>query len=93
MINNMKYIIYYLIIINTISLIIFGIDKYFAKKGLWRIKEITLILISIIGGSIGSIICMKIFHHKTLKPLFKYGIPLIIISQIILTYYLINSVF
>ena len=60
------------------------IDKQKAKKHKWRISENTLILISILGGSIGSIIGMQLFRHKTKHVKFKLGLPIILIMQIIL---------
>lgn len=62
------------------------IDKQKAKKHKWRISENTLILISILGGSIGSIIGMQLFRHKTNHIKFKLGLPTILIIQIILLY-------
>lgn len=60
------------------------IDKQKAKRHKWRISENTLILISILGGSIGSIIGMQLFRHKTKHIKFKLGLPIILIMQIIL---------
>ncbi len=62
------------------------IDKQKAKRHKWRISENTLILISILGGSIGSIIGMQLFRHKTKHVKFKLGLPVILIIQIILLY-------
>ena len=73
----------YLIIINILSFILFGIDKYNAIKHNYRISEKTLFTISILGGSIGSIIGMKVFRHKTKKKYFTIGFPAILIFEII----------
>lgn len=59
-----------------------NIDKKRAVNQKWRIKESTLILISLIGGSVGMLFGMKIFHHKTKKKLFSVGVPLILVLQI-----------
>ncbi len=59
-----------------------GIDKSRAIKRLWRIPESTLFIIAVIGGSIGSIIGMKFFHHKTKHWYFVYGMPAILIIQL-----------
>lgn len=56
--------LYYLIAINFITFIVYGIDKYKAKKSKWRIPEATLLLIAVIGGSIGAWTGMKVWHHK-----------------------------
>ena len=66
----------------------YGIDKWKAKKGSWRISEATLLILAAIGGSIGALLGMKIWHHKTMHKKFKYGLPLILIIQIILIGYL-----
>ena len=79
----MNNIIIYLIIVNIISFIIYGIDKLLAIKHLYRISEIALITLSSLGGSIGSILGMVIFHHKTKKIKFIILNPLILIIQII----------
>lgn len=86
----MKYFIYYLIFINLISFILFGLDKLFAKKKFRRIKNITLISSSIVGGSVGSLFGMYIFRHKTQTWYYVYGIPMIFIIQIILICHLRN---
>lgn len=65
-----KYIIVYLILINLFSFILFFVDKEKSKKGKWRIKESTLHAAGFMGGIIGSIAAMLLFHHKTKKPKF-----------------------
>ena len=74
----------YFIIINLIGFLSMYLDKYKAKKHLGRIPEATLFIIAIIGGSIGSILGMRVFHHKTRHWYFVYGIPAILIIQIAL---------
>ena len=78
-----KNIFIYLIIINLIAFLAMFIDKKKAQKGKWRIKESTLLILALIGGSIGAISGMYIFHHKTQKPRFYIGFPIIIILQIL----------
>ncbi len=58
------YILYYLLSINVIAFLIYGIDKLKAKKGKWRISEATLLLLAILGGSIGALLGIKVWHHK-----------------------------
>lgn len=60
-----------------------GIDKEKAKRGSWRIPEKTLFLLAIIGGSIGSIIGMQVFRHKTKHWYFVWGMPAILVLQIV----------
>lgn len=79
--------IYYLGIINVIVFIVYGIDKLKAKRGKWRIPEATLLLLAVVGGSIGAWCGIKAWHHKTMHKKFKYGIPLIIVLQIVLIVY------
>lgn len=74
----------YLIGINCLSFILMGWDKLKALRNTYRISEKTLIFIALIGGAIGALLGMLIFHHKTKKKLFKVGIPIIIMIQIIL---------
>ena len=81
-------IIYILILINVLTFLVYGIDKWKAKQGSWRISEATLLILAVIGGSIGALLGMKIWHHKTMHKKFKYGLPLILIIQIILIGYL-----
>ena len=81
----------YLILINLVSFVMMGIDKRRAAKKLWRIPESSLFIIAIIGGSIGSIIGMRAFHHKTRHWYFVYGMPLILMLQILLIIAIIKS--
>ena len=83
-----QYSMYYLFAINIVSFFLYGIDKYKAKKGQWRIPEATLLMIAVIGGSIGAWVGMRLWHHKTMHKKFLYGIPIIIILQISLVVYL-----
>lgn len=79
-------LIVYLIIINLIGFIIMGIDKRRAREKAWRIQEKTLFFIAIIGGSIGSILGMQVFRHKTKHKKFTIGMPCILIVQFIILY-------
>ena len=83
---------YYLFAINIVSFFLYGIDKYKAKKGQWRIPEATLLMIAVIGGSIGAWVGMRLWHHKTMHKKFKYGIPIIIILQVVLAVYLLTNI-
>jgi len=83
-----SYLAYYLLAINSVAFIVYGIDKYKAKKAKWRIPEATLLLLAVLGGSIGAWMGMKVWHHKTMHKKFKYGIPAILLIQIALMAYL-----
>ena len=78
----------YLLAINAVTFIVYGIDKYKAKKAKWRISEATLLLLAVLGGSVGAWVGMKVWHHKTMHKKFKYGIPAILLIQIALMAYL-----
>ena len=78
----MKYILLYLALINAAAFLLMLVDKIKAKKNLWRIKESTLILSAVLGGSIGALAGMYTFRHKTLHRKFTIGIPAILILQI-----------
>ena len=69
--------------INAVAFAVYGIDKLKAKRGKWRVSEAVLLLMAMLGGSIGAWLGMKLWHHKTLHWKFKYGIPLILIAQAI----------
>ena len=72
----------YILVVNLIGFLVMGIDKLKAKKRGWRIPEATLFIVAIIGGSIGSILGMHLFRHKTKHWYFVVGMPLILILQI-----------
>lgn len=76
--------VYYLLLVNTITFIVYGVDKLKAKKGLWRIPEATLLMMAAIGGSMGAWAGMTIWRHKTRHLTFQIGVPLILCLQIIL---------
>ena len=75
----------YLIITNIVTFLVYGLDKWKAKKSQWRIREAALLGLAVLGGSIGAWLGMKVWHHKTMHKKFRYGIPAIIIIQLILT--------
>lgn len=82
----------YLLIINAITFFVYGIDKWQAKHNKWRTPEATLLLLAVIGGSIGAWLGMKAWHHKTMHKKFKYGVPLIFLLQVALVaYYFISK--
>ena len=77
-------IVGYLVIINVIAFIIYGIDKRKAKKHLWRIPEATLIGLALMGGSVGAFLGMRLFHHKTKHIKFYVGVPAIFIIEMVI---------
>lgn len=81
----------YLIIVNLVGFLMMGIDKRKAIKGAFRIPEATLFIVALIGGSIGSIAGMYTFRHKTRHYSFVYGMPAILILQVVLVILLLNA--
>lgn len=79
----------YLIGINILTFLIFGADKWKAKRDKWRIPEDTLIWLAIVGGSVGALLGMHIFRHKTKHRKFLIGIPVILLVQAGLLYFFI----
>lgn len=79
-----SYIIVYLIILNVVTFLVFGLDKWKAKRRKWRVREAALLLLAVLGGSIGAWVGMYVWHHKTLHKKFRYGVPLILLAQIVL---------
>ena len=77
-------ILIYLAVINVVTFIMYGIDKWKAKRSKWRIREAALLGLAVLGGSIGAWLGMKVWHHKTKHKKFKYGIPLILVAQIVI---------
>ena len=79
--------IIYLIVINILGFLVMGLDKHKAKMAERRIPENTLFMFTILGGGVGTIAGMYVFHHKTKKMKFKVGMPLILILEILIFVY------
>lgn len=82
-------VVIYLAVINVATFFTFGIDKWKAKHSKWRTREAALLALAVLGGSIGAWLGMKVWHHKTLHKKFKYGVPAIIIIQLLLAAYFV----
>ena len=80
----MRYLMYYLIIINIAAWIMYGPDKWKAKSGAWRTPERTLLLTALAGGSVGALAGMLLFHHKTRKPKFMIGVPVMFAAHCVI---------
>jgi len=78
-----KLILLYLLIINALGFLLMLVDKYKAKKNLWRIPEKTLFAAALLGGSIGSLLGMYAVRHKTQHKTFTLGMPLILALQVV----------
>lgn len=85
----MRVLIYYLLGINLLTFFIYGIDKWKAKRDKWRVPEATLLMLAALGGSVGALLGMFVFHHKTKHKKFLIGVPLILLAQLALAYQLL----
>lgn len=83
------WVLYYLLGVNILTFLVYGIDKSKAKQKAWRISECTLLMLAVIGGSVGALFAMRLFHHKTLHKKFRYGVPLIMAQQVVVALMLI----
>ena len=86
-----KFLILYLLVINIVTLILFAVDKIAAIEHRSRIRIVTLLGLAFMGGSIGALIAMYVFHHKTKQDYFAVGVPLIILMQIVVLFFLMNG--
>ncbi len=84
----MRYFLVYLLLINAATFVLMLADKQKARKNRWRIPERTLILSALLGGSIGALLGMYTFRHKTRHPKFTLGIPAILALQIFLWFWI-----
>ena len=84
----LKFVVIYLAVLNVVAFVAYGIDKYKAKHNRWRISEATLLLMAIAGGSVGALLGMRVFRHKTQKRKFTITIPLALALQIAALLYL-----
>lgn len=85
--SSLKTFIIYILVINVITFLAMGLDKWKAKRGDWRISEGALFGLVLLGGGIGGILGMYVFHHKTKKPKFQIGFPAILITEIVILIY------
>ena len=88
----MQMTLIFILIISIVTAILFAIDKYRATKQYWRIPEAVLLFCSALGGAVGGIIAMCVCHHKTQKPIFYTGLPMIMIAQMLILI-LISNIF
>lgn len=86
-INTNSLLIYYLLGINAMTFALYGIDKLRSKKGWWRIPEKTLLMLAAIGGSMGALCGIRLFHHKTKHKKFYLGVSILLVLQIALICY------
>ncbi len=82
--SEFKLLLIYMIFVNVVTFLVYGVDKLKAKQSRWRISENALIALALIGGSIGALLGMYLWRHKTQHKKFKYGVPVILVLQIVL---------
>lgn len=88
----LKILLVYLFIINAAGFILMLVDKIKAKKNIWRIREVTLFLVAALGGSLGSLLGMYTFRHKTKHFQFALGMPLILAVQILAVIFIVDHI-
>lgn len=81
------HLLYFLSLVNVVTFVVYGVDKLKARKSWWRIPESTLLLLALLGGSVGAWCGMKVWHHKTLHMKFRYGVPCIMALQMLALVY------
>ena len=85
-------LIYYLLAVNVLTFIIYGVDKWKACRGRWRVPEATLMGLAALGGSVGAWLAMQLFRHKTQKKKFRYGVPALFVLQVAVVVLFINMI-
>ena len=86
------WLLVYLAAVNLLTFSLFGIDKSRDRRHAWRVPEATLFLFVLLFGALGGWLGMRLFHHKTLHPLFKWGVPAVLIGQLVLLGYIFYAV-
>ena len=82
------FIAIYIIAVNLVTFVTYGIDKYKSIKRKWRISEASLLTMAVIGGSIGAWTGMKVWRHKTMHKKFTIGIPIVFVIHLFIVIYL-----
>ena len=80
----------YLAAVNVAAFALYGIDKYKARRGLWRIPEAVLLFAAAVGGSAGALLGMRVFHHKTKKPRFFIGVPVMLLLHLLILWFFLH---
>ena len=85
-----KLFVAYIVIINFVTFIVYAVDKYKAVHHRFRIRIVSLLVLAFLGGSIGALLSMYTFRHKVSRDYFTVGVPLILIMQLVVVFYLMN---
>ena len=83
-------LIYYFLAVNVLTFVVYGVDKWKARRGRWRVPEASLLGLAAVGGSVGAWLAMQLFRHKTQKKKFRYGVPVLFVLQVAAVYFLVN---
>lgn len=81
-VNAGVFLFYYLVAVNVVTFVVYGLDKWKARRGRWRIPEAALLWLAVLGGSVGALSAMWLFRHKTKHSKFRYGVPMILAVQV-----------
>jgi uncharacterized membrane protein YsdA (DUF1294 family) len=87
----MRVILSVILIVNVLAFLLYGIDKWKAKRSRWRIPESALLGMAAVGGSVGAWLGMHVWHHKTQHKKFRYGVPAILVAQIVMLVWIFLS--
>ncbi len=85
-------LIYYLLAVNVLTFIVYGVDKWKAQRGRWRVPEASLLGLAALGGSVGAWLAMQLFRHKTQKKKFRYGVPALFVLQVAAVVLFLNMI-
>ena len=85
-------LIYYLLAVNVLTFIVYGVDKWKAQRGRWRVPEASLLGLAALGGSVGAWLAMQLFRHKTQKKKFRYGVPALFVLQVAAVLFYLNMI-
>ena len=85
-------LIYYLLAVNVLTFIVYGVDKWKAQRGRWRVPEASLLGLAALGGSVGAWLAMQLFRHKTQKKKFRYGVPVLFVLQVAAVVLFLNMI-
>ena len=86
-----KLLVYYLVAVNVVTFIVYGLDKWKARRGRWRIPESALLWLAVLGGSPAALLAMWLFRHKTKHNKFRYGVLAILAVQVAVAILLVGK--
>jgi uncharacterized membrane protein YsdA (DUF1294 family) len=90
-VNAGVFLFYYLVAVNVVTFVFYGLDKWKARRGRWRIPEAALLWLAVLGGSVGALLAMWLFRHKTKHNKFRYGVPVILAVQVAVAILLVGK--